>query len=288
MAAAATPGRRFTWPLARQRRTVLAAFVVALVVIGLARWPFSFLPPDPAAAAALHQAATVAADSEALVIGDGYLYTRTDALWKFQGGDKFMYLRPLVREFWMAADGSGRIRETVEEPIFLSDSDREAWLAGGFDVFAINEDFGPGGLEPQFDNAALPIQVEALREAVRQLAAASHPWPRTDAQMFVVIGDLLRDPLTPPDVRAALYEVAASLPGIELLGETTDRMGRPGIAVAMTANQLREIIIFDPATSALLEERTVGLEPYGNTAAPITWSYSTYLDSKVVAELPGE
>ena len=37
--------------------------------------------------------------------------------------------------------------------------------------------------------------------------------------MFVTIGELLRHPFTPPVARAALYEVAASLPGSELLGE---------------------------------------------------------------------
>jgi RNA polymerase sigma-70 factor (ECF subfamily) len=111
--------------------------------------------------------------------------------------------------------------------------------------------------------------------------------------MFVVIGDLLRDPLTPPDVRAALFEVAAGLPGIELLGAMTDRIGRPGVGVAMTAFQMtpfhrQEIIIFDPATSVLLEERTVGLVPYGDTPAPITWGYATYLEAAVVAELPAD
>jgi len=111
--------------------------------------------------------------------------------------------------------------------------------------------------------------------------------------MFVVIGDLLRDPLTPPDVRAALFEVAAGLPGIELLGEMDDRIGRPGVAVAMTAFPMtpwhrQEIIIFDPATSVLLEERSVGLAPYGDTPAPFLWGYSTYLESAVVTELPAD
>lgn len=287
IAAATVRGRRFFWPLTRPRRTVLVALVIALVAIGLARAPFLLTPADPAAVAALQQAATVAAGGEALVIGDGYLYTKTDALWRF-GGGHFQYLRPLVREDWVAADGSGRIREAVGELIFLSEADREAFLAGGFRVYALNEDFGPGGLEPQFDNASLPTQVDALREAVRQRAAASHPWPRTDAQMFVIIGDLLRDPLTPPAVRAALYQVAAGLPGIELLGETTDRIGRPGMAVAMTMHQLQEVIVFDPTTSELLEERTVGLEPYGDTPAPIMWGYATYLEAKIVSEMPAE
>lgn len=234
----------------------------------------------------------MAAQAEPLRLTDGYLFTRTEALWSFQAAE-WMYLRRLVRDFWMAADGSGRIRETVGDLIFLSDADREAWEAGDLTPYALNEDFGTGGLEPQFANASLPTDVDLLRKEVEQRAAATHPWPRTDSQMFVVIGDLLRDPLTPPEVRAALFEVAAGLPGIELLGETTDRIGRTGVAVAMTSLPLtpwhrQEIIIFDPATSVLLEERTVSLAPYGDTPAPFLWGYATYLEAEIVPELPAE
>ena len=292
-AAAVAPKRRTPWSAAPARRTAVLAVVLATVAVVVARGPFSLLAgADPAAAAALRHAATVAAHGEALSLEDGYLYTKKEALWGFYAAD-WMYLRPLVREDWVAADGSGRIRENVGELIFLSEADREAWEAGNLTPYALNEDFGPGGLEPQLANASLPTDVDLLREEVRERAAASHPWPRTDSQMFVVIGDLLRDPLTPPEVRAALFQVAAGLPGIELLGEMDDRIGRPGVAVAMTAFPFtpfhrQQIIIFDPATSVLLEERTVGLWPYGDTPAPITWGYATYLEATVVAELPAE
>jgi hypothetical protein len=265
------------------------ALVVAVVAIGLPRGPLSVLgTPDPAAASALHGAATVAARAASLEIGDGYLYSRIDALWSFQSA-KWRYLRPLVREDWMAADGSGRIREKVGEPIFLSSADRTAWEAEGLKPFALNRDYGPGELEPQFGNASLPTDVDRLRDAVRDRAAATHPWPRTDAQMFVVVRDLLRDTLTPPAVRAALYQVAASLPGITLLGAMADRVGRQGVAVAMPSLWFEvTMVIFDPATSALLEERTLGLLPYGDTPAPVTWGYSTYLESRIVSEMPAE
>jgi hypothetical protein len=264
--------------------------VLATLAIVVVRGPFSFLVgADPAAAAVLRQAATIAAEADPLSLGDGYLYTRTEALWGFQAAE-WMYLRPLVREDWVAADGSGRIRETVGELVFLSEADREAWEAGEFTPYALNEDFGPGGLEPQLANASLPTDVDLLRAEVKAQAAATHPWS-TDSQMFVVIGDLLRDPLTPPDVRAGLFQVAADLPGIELLGQLTDRIGRPGVAVAMSAFAMtpyhrQEIIIFDPATSVLLEERTVSLAPYGDTPAPFLWGYATYLETKVVPEMP--
>lgn len=293
MATAVAPKRRVGLPAVPARRTALLALILATVAVVIVRLPVPFLSaPDPAAAAALRRAATIAAQAEPLSLEDGYVYTKIEALWGFYTAD-WMYLRPLVREDWMAADGSGQIRETVGDLIFLSEADREAWEAGDFTPYALNEDFGPGALEPQLANASLPTDVDLLRDEVRERAAASHPWPRTDSQMFVVIGDLLRDPLTPPAVRAALFEVAASLPWIELLGEMDDRIGRPGVAVAMAAFPFtpfhrQEIIIFDPATSVLLEERTVSLAPYGNTPAPFLLSYATYLESGIVPELPAE
>ena len=280
--------QRFGWVVAPPWRVGLLAGVAALVAIGFARpLLLPLAPPDPAAAAALQEAATVAAGAEPLEIGGGYVYTKTDALWPFMS-DRFSYLRPLLRESWVAADGSGRIRETTEEPIFLSEADREAFTEGGYTVYAIYEDFGPGGLLAAdlipnlFGVRTLPTDVDELRDMLGRHAGQGQRWP-IEASMFVTIGDLLRDPFTPPEARAALYEVAATLPGIELLGEQRDHAGRTGVAVALADRGLREIIIFDPATSTLLEERSELL-----VASGVTWSRSTYLETKVVAELPAE
>ena len=78
--------------------------------------------------------------------------------------------------------------------------------------------------------------------------------------MFVLVGDDLRETATLPAVRAALYEVAARIPGVELIGNVTDRAGRAGVAVAMTdtKSRTRQVLILDPKTSQLLaEEETV-------------------------------
>lgn len=287
-AAAATRPRRFRWPSLRPRRVIAVATAAALLAFALARGPFPFLTPaDPAAVAALQYAARVASGGPAaLNIGDGYVYTKTDAVWAFSS-EKFTYLRPLTREFWIAADGSGRIRETVEEPIFLAETERQAFVDGGFQVYAVNMDLRPGEMEA-FPYGPLPADLDQLRELVRGLAEASDQWP-TERGMFTYIGDLLRDPLTPPDVRASLFKLAATLPGIQLLGEMQDEIGRTGVAVSMTHWWFdQDIIIFDPQTSALLEERTVRHLPYGDTPAPIVWSRSTYLEASVVPVLPAD
>ena len=292
LAGVATSRRRTGWTLLRPRRAVLVALAVAILVVGLARGPLGLLSPaDPAAAAAFQQAARAAAQAEPLDVGDGYVYQKIDAMWAFSSA-KFTYLRPLAREFWLAADGSGRIRETSGEPIFLSEAEREVFVAGGYEVLSVNEDLGPGDGLPHlipglFGVESLPNDVDAVRDMVRSVAEDTHPWG-VDTQMFVVIRDLLRDPFTPPDTRAVLFEVAADLPGMEFRGEVTDRVGRRGIEVAMTSWFQREIVVFDPVTSALLEERTERLLPYGDEWPPITWGYATYLETAVVPSLPAE
>ncbi len=46
-------------------------------------------------------------------------------------------------------------------------------------------------------------------------------------EMFVLVGDDLRETSTSPAQRAALYDVAARIPGVELIGNVTDSAGRP-------------------------------------------------------------
>lgn len=67
---------------------------------------------------------------------------------------------------------------------------------------------------------------------VEERAGKGSPaWRRHE--LLTVIGDLLREDPVPARVRAALYRVAATIPGIRLLGPTHDGLGRPARAVAL-------------------------------------------------------
>lgn len=209
-----------------------------------------------------------------------------------KGDRAVVALVPRNRELWVAPDGSGRIRETVGKPVFLGERDRADWEAAGSPSldYAINQDFGPGGLLYE-DFARLPTDPNALAAAIR--ARADKPsGPPVDVEMFVIVGDLLREPGAPPQLRSALYEVAARIDGVELVGKVTDRAGRPGVAVAMTTDywgaKQRFTLIFDPATSAVLAEERVLLERADWTDAepPAVIGYTTYLESGVVTRLP--
>ncbi len=79
--------------------------------------------------------------------------------------------------------------------------------------------------------------------------------------MFQHFSDVLREARATPEQRAAAYEALARVPGLTLVGEVTDRLGRPGVAVGFDyprqrADRLyRYVLVFDPETADLLEER---------------------------------
>jgi hypothetical protein len=70
------------------------------------------------------------------------------------------------------------------------------------------------------------------------------------AELFVVVGDLLRESPAPPALREALYEVAATIPGVVLKGDYTDALGRTGTAVERNG----EALVIDPANGQLLAD----------------------------------
>jgi hypothetical protein len=213
-----------------------------------------------AAARTLHRLSVAAAAQPVVQVGaDQYLYSRFQARWQSCDGDGCVWQRSVV-ENWVASDGSGR-------------------AAGRRGPVAFSELKGPGelGLAPK-----VPTDPDALREFVDD--RASHADQPLDYERFVVIADLLRESFSSPvlysspGLRSSLFEVAATLPGVESLGATTDEQGRPGVGVGFTHGEVRLELIFDPDTSAILGEREVDLAD-GET---IPGSWIVYLGSGVV------
>jgi hypothetical protein len=128
----------------------------------------------------------------------------------------------------------------------------------------------------------------------------------------VQVGDLLRESDASPELRAALFKVAAGIPGVKLLGTVTDSDGRSGTAIAFPHNRANEPspmaspvpapssgdspspspsssvspgpgdgsqgtvlneLIFDPDTSGLLAEQTVLVRPDGSTKLQLYYDY---------------
>jgi hypothetical protein len=270
-----------------------AAAVAAIVLLG-----GTSATVDASAARLLRQAARAAANQPTIAtLGPRqYLYTKSvDAYLSTTAGTRpdgstweYSVLLPTTREIWIAADESGWLHETGGPPTWLSDRDRQAWIADG------RPDLGSGQSDTRLN--ATPggtgMQSLSLSSDPDTLYAYLHHEAEgngngTYPEMFTLIGDSLRETFTTPAQRAALYEVAARLPGIELEGRTVDSAGRPAIAVGMTNGSGRSVLLFDPTTYALLGERDTVLagNAEGYPAGTVV-GRATYLEQQVVDSVP--
>ena len=236
---------------------ILLALVVPLVL------PEGPGGATPAAADALHRVALRAAElpAEPSPRPGEYLYAESSASATnlyVTGSDvpNFFFETTTKRSTWISPDGSGRIIE-VSTVDFPSEEDRSAWRDAGAprlrEDFSSDETFGRGELG-YVDTDELPNDPSELRSWI-ELRTGEDTW-----RTFSMVGDLLRYRTTPPAVRAALYLVAAALDGVELVGETTDALGRSGVGVAFTHAGVRHELIFDPGTAELLGEEDVLVE----------------------------
>ena len=246
------------------------------------------------AAEALRSAARIAESqpSRKMASADVYSYTKVNGASLVTVGDGTGYsaLVPVVIETWVALDGSGRRVSSIGLPVLLGRRDRDKWQAAGRpplgEAEASDVSFGPGKLS-EAEVEALPTDPERLFEAIKERATATDT--PVSAEMLVVVADLLSSPAAAPELRAGLYRVAAEIPGIELIGRTTDPVGRQGIAVAITSDYSgalsRRELIFSPHDARLLAEREILLEqvPWLDADPPTTISYSAYLESGFVA-----
>jgi hypothetical protein len=290
-----------------RRRLVPGATVAATAVLA---WVLVINPlltggqgVSAAAARVLRAASHTASVQPAhlLRVGD-YAYTKSEGAYFDEtsppNGEDWGALVRTTREIWIAQGGSGQIRQVSETPVFLSPSDRSRWEAAGAPPLSqlsasetYDREFAAGGLSPpldidglhQGDLLRLANNPDGLGAAIRAIAAQnSNPlgW-----EMLTIVGDTLAESAAPPQLRASLYQVAATIPGIELVGTIRDRAGRAGIAVAANRRDLRLELIFDPATSALLAKQETLLHSVGDTSAPpgTAFEYTLYLKSGIVS-----
>jgi hypothetical protein len=281
----ASPGAA---PRAPGRLLAPAAAVAVVVAVGIGILVGSRQPATASAATALRKAASVARTQRPLVAGPGqFVYTKSAWLslnTYVDNGTSYSALIPWSRESWIGPAG-GRMHQVPGRARFLSDRDRKAWIAAGRPPFT-----GPAASEPEPLPPAKPLDLpsnpDALFEQLKREATSYGD--RQYAEMFVLVGDALRETNASPAQRAALYAVAARIPGVDLLGNVTDAAGRRGIAVAKDddVNHVRSTLVFDPRTSVLLAEEETTLA--GNSLGypdGTRIETATYLETAIVDAL---
>ena len=290
--AALTAGRA-TFPVELRRPRVWKRSIVLAASLVVAIVSIAFLlrqvGGSPASASdVLRRTAEVAASRGASSAEGAYVYTKIEEeqlSTSNEGGEIWSVVQPTVEERWVAEDGSGRLRSVYGEPRFLGPRDRARWEAAGSPELpsGVSDNTFPEGSLAYEDATSLPTMVPELADDLRK-EVASRDVP-VDVAVFLRVGELLSRSDAPPALRAALYRVAARLPGVSLIGETTDSNGRAGVAVGLTYRASgargRVLMIFDEETSALLAQERILLDraSWVDAAPGTRLSSATYLAS---------
>jgi hypothetical protein len=261
---------RRRWAIPAVVATAAAALAVALPVILPGGGPGGAGSAE--ARAALHRIALVAAARRAEAPpGPGqYYYAKaqieeTMLYIPGRGLANFEVTGRSTEKSWIGTDGSGRTVTTDTEMTFPSGEDRAAWVAAGSpDLGALtgardgDTTEPPGGLY-FLDLSGLPTDPDSLKAVIEKRKIVGGPGG--DWETFAIIGEMLQETYAPPTLRAALYDVAANLPGVEFVGRVTDAAGRPGLGVAYTHGGIRDELIFDPHTAQLLATNSWLVDP---------------------------
>lgn len=308
-------------PSARPRRRSRASrrWLIAAAGLATAGTVFALATgggPSPEvatpAAAALRQAAGAARAQDGIPAGR-YLYVRSVNASLAFGAlpvgssdpeapflDCCLALMPHVREMWLGAEpGDALLRERkAGPPQFLSDEERERWVQLGRPELVSKTPFSgildALGARSWYEGPLdLPSDADAIYDEFEHDAERDTPEPGVplDVQvtngMFHHFSDVLREARATPEQRAAAYEALARVPGVILVGETTDHFGRRGVGVAIdildnepSGFLYRYVLVFDPETADLLEERREVLPgnrlrglPAGTIEAYATYEY---------------
>jgi hypothetical protein len=281
-----TAGR---WSLPRRRPLLLAAAAVViagvLLALGLTD-AGTGSGPSPAIAAVMNRLARIAASGPSLAPKTGqYLSVRSvsdyPAIIGTTGRTPCVTYAIDHRHVWIAADGSGLLRDTTGSTTYPTPSDRALCASiihrpstsgETSNLWFADECFELG---PTNDMQALSTNPRTLLQQMRRIDGG----PRTPAEDLVHVDDFLRETDASPRLRAALYRAAAIIPGVQLLGSVRDHFGRQGLGVALTAHRARTELIFNPHTAALMGEQSTGSTPGSSY-------WAVYLSSRVVNHQP--
>jgi hypothetical protein len=100
---------------------------------------------------------------------------------------------------------------------------------------------------------SIPTQPDALLAYLK----AGKKWTNDDPP--TEIGDMIRETIMPPALAAALYRLAATLPGATLVPHATNAAGRAGIGIMWTSKTAKQVYknewIFDRTTLQFIGER---------------------------------
>ena len=201
--------------------------------------------------------------------------------------ESYTYFQIDREQVWASSSRYGEWIENLGPPTFISASDTAAWVADGSPSIPTGTSASKLGPDPLYSVIpTLPTDPMALGKRISSRSIESGP--PGPAEDYVQVGDLLRESDAPPAVRTALFEYAATIPGVVALGTVRDHDGRSGVGLGFITDGLRTDLIFDPTTSMLLGEDETVVASGSSLSYPVgtVFSWTVYLGSSVVDSMP--
>ena len=259
--------RRARTPVIVRRLVPAVALAAILAAVVLVLRSGGVLRPQPATAAGVLNASAAAlgrdGGSRALAPGE-YFYSRIAVWWRYAQFSPHPYVVASIQEDWIARDGRGRSRYHVAAlsgagvnrslPLTRSQDTQERQSEARPFILST----APEILFSYSQLRRLPTDPTRLAAAIDRLAERYHVdrlFPQRDIRTAIRFGILrgLAETPTSAQLRAGLYRVLATTPGIRLLGRTRDSIGRSGVAIAVNVQDAQLEMIIDPTTGRLLQ-----------------------------------
>ncbi|WP_430791160.1 CU044_5270 family protein [Actinoplanes sp. G11-F43] len=174
------------------------------------------------------------------------------------GDSGFVYVKSRVGFLTFPENGPAQQEAGVDPRVMEALHDREIWIPLRSGDGLIRErglDIVLSDPEPHRRLTELPADPDVLLEHAYTATREDTNVPR-DRAAFDYIGDAVDESALPPALTGALFRAAAKIPGVAMVENSVDALGRPGVAVAMTYLDERTEWIFDPATFEYLGQRS--------------------------------
>lgn len=175
-----------------------------------------------------------------------------------QSGDTTTQIAPTFQTTTLGADGSFTNEERRAPALSIKGTviDPDDYPVGG----ATSTDNLPAGTLDAWLTSALPTDPPLLRAALLEQQAGSgcgESQAATLSCLFHAITELYSKRVVSRDLSASIWNMLAAEPSLAWLGDTTDRLGRSGLAVAFPPVPGRTsellVLIINPANGDLLE-----------------------------------
>ncbi|MFE1198132.1 CU044_5270 family protein [Streptomyces olivaceoviridis] len=245
-----TEDRPSAWRMRRRFATIAlpAGIAAAAMSVVLTVGSGSERPsPDPEAVDLLNRIAVAAAAQDAPTVSDDqYVFIRTQGTQKImdEGTDIFR------RSDWLPVDGK---RDGLARITVLSGPSGQ----GTIDMKLTYDPHTTTYRELQ----ALPTDTDGLYRWI--WTATEGQGPSHEEAALEMIGSMLTGATLLPEVDAALYRVAAKIPGVRVVEDAKDAAGRTGVGLAFGDRGERRVWVFGAKTLAYLGSDEVALLDIG-------------------------